>query len=85
VATVRLRSARHFRIGMAMNKNLAPKTGKCNHRTYMAMLLDLIQTGTIHPERLLTQAEPPTNALDSCPSFDHREEGWLKVALEPGM
>lgn len=78
-------TARRFPIGLVMNKNLTINTGNCNHRKYMPMLLDLIESGTIDPAQLLTEVEPLSKAVDSYRSFDHQEEGWLKVELVPGM
>ncbi len=65
-----------------MNKNLSMNAGNCNHRTYIPLLLDMVNTGEIDPEKILTQEEPLSSAIDAYESFDQRESGWIKVALE---
>jgi threonine dehydrogenase-like Zn-dependent dehydrogenase len=66
-----------------MNKNLTVKMGNCPHRRYIPKLIDWVQTGRIHPSRILTHREPLTSALDAFRAFDTRQEGWIKVKLEP--
>jgi threonine dehydrogenase-like Zn-dependent dehydrogenase len=78
-------TARFFPIGQAVEKNLTIKAGNCNHRKYIPMLLGLIQSGHIDPERILTQREPLVSALDAYAAFDQRQPGWMKVKLEPAQ
>jgi len=70
-----------FPIGMAMNRNLTLNMGNCNHRKYIPRLVDLVRSGTVKPEAVLTRHEPLTSALDAYKQFDTRKDGWLKVAL----
>ena len=72
-----------FPIGAAMEKNLTLKMGNCNHRKYISMLLDKVLTGVLNPEKVLTQTEPMTGALDAYKAFDTRQPGWIKVELKP--
>jgi len=72
-----------FPIGPAMNKNLRLNMGNCNHRKYVPDLLDLVQSGTIVPEHILTKQEPIISAIEAYKAFDTRQPGWLKVELEP--
>ncbi|BDP44454.1 glutathione-dependent formaldehyde dehydrogenase (plasmid) [Deinococcus aetherius] len=74
-----------FPIGAAMNKNLTIRMGNCNHRKYIPYLLDLIQQGTLDPEKLLSRAEEMSDVLSAYQAFDERRPGWLKVELVPGM
>ncbi|GBF06037.1 alcohol dehydrogenase GroES domain-containing protein [Deinococcus aerius] len=74
-----------FPIGMAMNKNLTIRMGNCNHRKYIPDLLDLIQSGALDPEKLLSQVEEMHTAVEAYHAFDERQPGWLKVELVPGM
>ncbi len=74
-----------FPIGAAMNKNLRLVMGNCNHRKYIPKLLDLVQQGTLDPEKLLSQVEEMHSALDAYHAFDERQPGWLKVELVPGL
>lgn len=70
-----------YPIGMAMNKNLRLHMGNCNHRKYIPELIELIQQGKLHPERILTQEAPAEDVIEAYKHFDKREEGWIKVAL----
>jgi threonine dehydrogenase-like Zn-dependent dehydrogenase len=74
-------TAKTFPIGMAMNKNLTMKMGNCNHRKYIPHLLDLVQSGAVNPEKILTQAEHVTDAIEAYKRFDERKSGWIKVEL----
>jgi threonine dehydrogenase-like Zn-dependent dehydrogenase len=72
-----------FPIGQAMGKNLTIKMGNCNHRKYIPELLNLVRSGTVNPELVITQSEPLVSAITAYQQFDKRREGWLKVKLEP--
>jgi threonine dehydrogenase-like Zn-dependent dehydrogenase len=76
-------AARTFPIGMAMNKNLTLKMGNCNHRKYIPYLLDLIQSGAVNPEKIITQTEKVEDAVEAYKMFDERKAGWIKVELFP--
>ncbi|MGH7181507.1 MAG: zinc-dependent alcohol dehydrogenase [Nitrospiraceae bacterium] len=76
-------AAQTFPVGTAMNKNLTIRMGNCNHRKYIPRLMELVQTGAVDPSKILTHVAPLMNALDAYKSFDTREEGWIKVMLEP--
>ncbi|HEX4664444.1 MAG TPA: zinc-binding dehydrogenase, partial [Terriglobales bacterium] len=76
-------TAQSFPIGAAMNKNLTLKMGNCNHRKYIPMLIEKVQSGVLDPEKVLTQVEPMTSVLDAYKAFDTRQPGWVKVKLEP--
>jgi threonine dehydrogenase-like Zn-dependent dehydrogenase len=72
-----------FPIGIAMNKNLTIKAGNCNHRHYLPHLVELVTNGTVDPAYLITEEEPMTDIIEAYREFDHREPGWLKVAVKP--
>ena len=74
---------RQFPIGMAMNRNLTLKMGNCNHSKYIPKLVDMTRTGLIDPADILSQATPISDVLEAYEAFDRREEGWIKVELEP--
>lgn len=76
-------TARSFPIGKAMNKNLTLNMGNCNHRKYIPMLIDMVRSGEVDPVSILTQHEPLGSALDAYRAFNERQEGWIKVKLEP--
>jgi threonine dehydrogenase-like Zn-dependent dehydrogenase len=67
----------------AMNKNLTINMGNCNHRKYIPMLIDTVRSGEVNPAKILTQHEPLGSAIDAYKAFDDRQEGWIKVKLEP--
>jgi threonine dehydrogenase-like Zn-dependent dehydrogenase len=71
-----------FPIGMAMNKNLTVQMGNCPHRRYVPELVEMVRTGAIDPEQVLTQREPLTSAIEAYKAFDTRQPGWIKVELE---
>ena len=76
-------TAQSFPIGQAMEKNLTLTMGNCNHRKYIPKLADLVRTGVIDPQEILTQVEPLTNVIEAYRQFDLRQPGWIKVKLEP--
>jgi threonine dehydrogenase-like Zn-dependent dehydrogenase len=57
--------------------------GNCHHRKYLPMLVNLVRSGTIKPEKILTKIEPMTHVIEAYKAFDERQPGWMKVALEP--
>ena len=73
-----------FPIGAAMNKNLTIKMGNCNHRKYIPLLIELVQSKAIDPAKILTQKAPLSNAVEAYQAFDLRKPGWLKVHLQVG-
>lgn len=72
-----------FPFGKAMNKNLTIKAGNCNHRKYIPSLLELVKSGDIDPETILSNIETLSSAIDAYKAFDERQPGWVKVALVP--
>jgi threonine dehydrogenase-like Zn-dependent dehydrogenase len=44
---------------------------------------DHVRTGSIDPTALISQQIPVAGAFDAYEQFDRREQGWLKVELEP--
>jgi threonine dehydrogenase-like Zn-dependent dehydrogenase len=73
----------HYPLGMAMNKNLRLNMGNCNHRKYIPMLLELVQSNVVEPLGILTQTANVGRAIDAYKAFDKREAGWTKVELVP--
>lgn len=74
-------AARSYPIGIAMNKNLRLNMGNCNHRKYLPMLIDLVQSGVVEPLGVLTQTKDMNEAINAYKAFDKREAGWAKVEL----
>jgi threonine dehydrogenase-like Zn-dependent dehydrogenase len=76
-------SARTYPVGKSMNKNITVKGGNCNHLRYVAKLLEIVRSGTIRPERILTKHEALADAIEAYRHFDTRDAGWIKVELRP--
>jgi threonine dehydrogenase-like Zn-dependent dehydrogenase len=74
--------AQAFPIGQAMNKNLTVKMGNCNHRRYIPELVTMTRAGAVDPSNVLTQVDDVVDAVEAYQSFDRREPGWIKVALD---
>ncbi|HEY4237429.1 MAG TPA: zinc-dependent alcohol dehydrogenase [Gaiellaceae bacterium] len=70
-----------FPIGEAFMKNLTITMGNCNHRKYIPRLVELTRAGAVDPSALVTQVEDVAGAIEAYEQFDHRQPGWLKVAL----
>ena len=75
----------YFPIGKAMNKNLTINMGNCNHRKYLPLLIDLVESGAVDPLKILTRVKPMSSAIDALKEFDARRDGWIKVELVPGI
>ncbi|GAA2599957.1 zinc-dependent alcohol dehydrogenase [Dactylosporangium fulvum] len=74
---------RFFPIGTAMNRNLTINMGNGNHPRYIRRLMAMVESGTVDPDRILTQHEPMREVMRAYKEFDQRRPGWLKVALDP--
>jgi threonine dehydrogenase-like Zn-dependent dehydrogenase len=72
-----------FPMGLAMNKNLTINSGNCNHRKYIPILIEMVQSGSIDIPKILTR-QPLTSAVEAYRAYDERQPGWLKVELVYG-
>ncbi|MEU7755785.1 alcohol dehydrogenase catalytic domain-containing protein [Micromonospora sp. NPDC049171] len=72
---------RYFPIGTAMARNLTVRAGNGNHPRYIPKLAAMVASGQVHPEDVVTEHEPLTDAIGAYREFDVRSPGWLKVAL----
>jgi threonine dehydrogenase-like Zn-dependent dehydrogenase len=68
-----------------MMESLTIKMGNCPHRKYLPMLVNLVRSGTVRPEKILTKIEPMTHVIEAYKAFDERQPGWMKVELEPAL
>lgn len=66
-----------------MNKNLTLRMGNCNHRRYIPALVEMVRTGAVDLEPIISDLEPLTDAIAAYRAFDERRPGWIKVELEP--
>ena len=55
-----------------MNKNLTINMGNCNHRKQIPMLVDMVESGSIDPQEILTQQKPLMSAIKAYKAFDQR-------------
>jgi threonine dehydrogenase-like Zn-dependent dehydrogenase len=76
-------SMRFFPLGQAMMKNLTIRSGNCNHRKYIPLLMQIVSAGSIKPERVITQQQPIASVLDAYRMFAEKKAGWMKVELRP--
>ncbi len=74
-----------FPFGEAMQKNIRIHSGNCNHRKYAPALIDLVVSGAVQPQAVLSNIEPMHDAIAAYKHFDQREDGWVKVELMPGV
>ena len=72
-----------FPWGEAMNRNMTIKTGNCPHRRYLPHLVNLVASGKVDPVSVLSHKMQFGSALEAYEKFDQREEGWIKVELQP--
>ena len=57
--------------------------GNCHHRKYIPRLIEMVQARCIDPAKILTQVKPMTDVIAAFEAFDRRENGWIKVELQP--
>lgn len=74
-------TVRFFPLGSSMNKNITINMGNCNHRKYIPMLIDIVESSIIELPELPSQVEPFSKIIDAYKAFDMRESGWIKVEL----
>jgi threonine dehydrogenase-like Zn-dependent dehydrogenase len=72
-----------FPMGSATEKNLTINAGNCNHRKYIPILIEMVQSGSVDIPKILTR-QPLTSAIEAYRAYDERQPGWLKVELVSG-
>ncbi|MGA1874852.1 MAG: zinc-dependent alcohol dehydrogenase [bacterium] len=72
-----------FPMGLAMNKNLTINAGNCNHRKYIPMLIEMVESGSVDIPGILNR-QPLTSAMEAYRAYDERQPGWMKVELVSG-
>ncbi|NUS14685.1 MAG: alcohol dehydrogenase catalytic domain-containing protein [Streptomyces sp.] len=73
-----------YPFGEAFMKNLTLRSGNCDHRAYLPHLVSLVATGALDPTPLATRWPDVEDVIEAYGSFDRREQGWTKVALDFG-
>ena len=64
-------------------KDITIGMGRDHDRRYNAQLRDLIVAGHIKPSVVVSHRLPLADAPDAFRRFDRREDGYLKVILDP--
>jgi glutathione-independent formaldehyde dehydrogenase len=64
-------------------KDITIGMGRDHDKRYMARLRDLIIAGRAKPSVIVTQRLPLADAPDAFRRFDRREDGYIKVVLDP--
>ena len=72
-----------IRFGKLFEKGLRLGTGQCNVKRYNAYLRDLIIAGRAKPDFVVSHQVPLDEAPDAYRRFDRREDGYIKVILNP--
>jgi len=57
--------------------------GRDHDKRYMAHLRDLIIAGRVKPSIVVSHRLPLSDAPDAFRRFDRREDGYIKVVLDP--
>jgi len=70
-------------VGAMMNKGLTIKTGQTHVHRYVPKLLDFIREGKIDPSFVVTHRVPLTEAADAYNMFREKNDGCIKVVLDP--
>jgi len=70
-------------MGAAMNKGLTFRMGQTHMMRYMKPLLDRITKGDIDPSFVVTHRIPLTQAPHAYEIFKHKQDGCIKVVLDP--
>ncbi len=71
-----------FPLNEALNKNVTLRGGNCNHRTYVPLLLRLVQDGTVDPSFVITDSMPLDQAAEAYRQFDQDQSRHVKIVLE---
>lgn len=72
-----------FDMGAFFAKGLRMGSGPANVKRYNRFLRDLIITGRAQPSCVMSHQLPLADAPDAYARFDHRDEGWIKITLQP--
>ena len=70
-------------VGPLMNKALTVKTGQTHVQRYLDPLLEKIEDGDIDPSFVITHQEPLEKGPEMYETFRDKEDGCIKVVLNP--
>jgi 2-desacetyl-2-hydroxyethyl bacteriochlorophyllide A dehydrogenase len=72
-----------FPMGTALMKDLTFRIGLVNVPAYLPTLLPLVRSGRLDPAALISHRLPLAQGAQAYKLFDGRQDGCLKVALQP--
>jgi threonine dehydrogenase-like Zn-dependent dehydrogenase len=70
-------------VGALMNKGLTIKTGQTHVHRYVPELLEYIRAGRIDPSFVVTHRVPLSQAPQAYVTFRQKQDGCIKVVLDP--
>lgn len=70
-------------VGAVFNKGVKIKMGQTHVQRYMRPLLERIEKGEIDPSFVVTHRLPLSQAPEAYEKFSNKEEGFIKVVLDP--
>lgn len=71
--------------GAVVNKGLTIRSGQTHMQRYMEPLLKKIEDKEIDPSFVITHRVPLENAPEAYEKFEKKENGCIKVVLQPGL
>jgi threonine dehydrogenase-like Zn-dependent dehydrogenase len=74
-----------FPMGIVVNRSLTITSGQCHVHRYMRRLLNHILAGDIDPSFIVTHTLPLKDAPRGYELFKNKDDGCLKVVLQPGV
>ncbi len=72
-----------FPMGAIVNRSLTIRSGQTHVQRYMQPLLQLVVDGKIDPSFVITHRLPLTQAPMAYEKFCNKEDGFIKVVLDP--
>lgn len=72
-----------FPMALAFVKSLTFRIGMCSVQAHWPDLVRLIQSGRLHPERMISHRLPLRDGAEAYRLFDARDGGALKMVLTP--
>ncbi|MDX1531423.1 MAG: hypothetical protein R3362_07845, partial [Rhodothermales bacterium] len=73
-----------FNIGAAFGKGLSFKMGQTHVQRYLPKLLEHVERGDLDPSFIITHRAPLARAPEMYETFKEKEDGCIKVVLDPG-
>ncbi len=70
-------------LGPMMNKGLTIKTGQTHVQRYLEPLLQKVEAGEIDPSFVITHRAPLEDGPQLYKTFRDKEDGCIKVVLQP--